>query len=100
MHLPVLPQTITLLWQLNNHKHIDSISELVRCQTVIVVTSDQDENSSIEVLLYQSEQKILSSVNYKNYHNLRPKKNCVKFTLPYLNLLVKPRIFPGFLEKI
>ena len=60
-----------LLWQLNNHKHIDSISELVVCHTVIVVTSDQDENPSIEALLYQSEWK---SVCNKNDDNLRPNK--------------------------
>ena len=29
-------QTILLPWQLNNHKHIDSISELVRCHTIVV----------------------------------------------------------------
>ena len=37
MHLQVLPQTIPLLWQLNNHKHVGSISELLRCFTITVV---------------------------------------------------------------
>ena len=33
-----LQQTLSLLWQMNNRKHIDSISKLVRCHTIIVVT--------------------------------------------------------------
>ena len=37
MHLQVLPQNILLLWQLINHKHIVSISELLRCYTIIMV---------------------------------------------------------------
>ena len=33
MHLQVLPLNIPFLSQLNNHKHIGSISELVRCHS-------------------------------------------------------------------
>ena len=33
-----LPRTIPLIWQLNTHKHIGSIPELLRCHTGIVVT--------------------------------------------------------------
>ena len=38
MHLQVPPQNTLLLWQLNSHKHIDSIPELLRCCTIIVMT--------------------------------------------------------------
>ena len=38
MHLQVPPQNTPLLWQLNSHKHISSIPELLRCCTIIVVT--------------------------------------------------------------
>ena len=38
MHLQVPPQNNPLLWQLNSHKHIGSIPELLRCFTIIVVT--------------------------------------------------------------
>ena len=38
MHLQVPPQNTLLLWQLNSHKHIGSIPELLRCCTIIVVT--------------------------------------------------------------
>ena len=37
MHLQVLSQNIPLLWQLNNHKHIVYIPELLRCHTIIMV---------------------------------------------------------------
>ena len=37
MCLQALPQNIPLLWQLINHKHIVSISELLRCYTIIMV---------------------------------------------------------------
>ena len=37
MCLQVLPQNILLLWQLINHNHFVSISELLRCHTIIVV---------------------------------------------------------------
>ena len=37
MHLEVLQRNIPLLWQLNNHKHIVSIPELLRCHTIILV---------------------------------------------------------------
>ena len=38
MHLQVPPQNTQLLWQLNSHKHISSIPEMLRCCTIIVVT--------------------------------------------------------------
>ena len=38
MHPQVPPQNTPLLWQLNSHKHISSIPELLRCCTIIVVT--------------------------------------------------------------
>ena len=38
MHLQVPPQNNPLLWQLNSHKHIGSIPELLRCCIIIVVT--------------------------------------------------------------
>ena len=38
MHLQVPSQNTSLLWQLNSHKHIGSIPELLRCCTIIVVT--------------------------------------------------------------
>ena len=38
MHLQVPPQNNPLLWQLNSHKHIGSIPELLRCCTITVVT--------------------------------------------------------------
>ena len=38
MHLQVPPQNTPLLWQLNGHKHIGSILELLRCRIIIVVT--------------------------------------------------------------
>ena len=38
MHLQVPPQNTPLLWQLNSHKHIGSIAELLRCHTIIIVT--------------------------------------------------------------
>ena len=38
MHLQVPPQNTPLLWQLNSHKHISSLPELLRCCTIIVVT--------------------------------------------------------------
>ena len=34
----VPPQNTPLLWQLNSHKRIGSIPELLRCRTIIVVT--------------------------------------------------------------
>ena len=37
MRLQGLPQSIPLLWQLINHKHIVSILELLRCHTIITV---------------------------------------------------------------
>ena len=38
MHLQVPPQNTPLLWQLNSHKRISSIPELLRCCSIIVVT--------------------------------------------------------------
>ena len=38
MHLQITPQNTPLLWQLNSHKYIGPIPELLRCRTIIVVT--------------------------------------------------------------
>ena len=37
MHLQVLPQNISLLWQLINHNHIVYIPELLRCYAISIV---------------------------------------------------------------
>ena len=101
MHLRVPPLKTPLLWQLNSHKNIGSLSKLLRCCTIIVVTLNL-----MYVQVFRLRRKSHSLLDDPRNINRMKKENTISKTKEndFLNLfmslvLIKRKHFDAIISK-